>query len=99
MILCDKCSSEIPKMREERDRQTVALIKKLKMSDFGKSKRGSIMDLYYAKLSNKRVVCFYYGETFGEARIMVEGTGRWIASINFTDETPEDCLKTLIKLI
>lgn len=99
MILCDKCSKEIPKMREERDRQTVALIKKLKMADFGKAKRGSIMDLYYAKLPNKRVVCFYYGEGYGEARIMVEGTGRWIASISFSDETPEQCLKALLKLI
>lgn len=99
MILCDKCSQEIPKLKETKEKETVALIKKLKLSDFGKAKRGSIMDLYYAKLPNKNVICFYYGDNFGEARIMIEGTGRWIASVNFHDETPEQCLKALQKLI
>lgn len=99
MILCDKCSQEIPKLKEAKEKETIKLIKKLKMSDFGKPKRGSIMDLYYSKLPNKKVACFYYGDKFGEARIMIEGTGRWIGSMCFIGETPEQCLKYLQKLI
>lgn len=99
MIFCEKCRDEMPKLKALKDMETKTLIRKLKMSDFGRAKRGSIADLYYVTLPNKNVVCFYYGENLGEARIMIEGSGRWLASINFMDETPEQCLKALQKLI
>lgn len=99
MIYCDKCSCEIEKTKQNRLSEVERAVKKLKFSDFGRAKRGSIMDLYYANLPYNKKACLYYGENHGETRIMIEGTGHWLASLNFVDETPEQCLKALQKLI
>lgn len=100
-VYCKKCKKKIEpymhgSMSDRVHADVVLKITKLKWSDFHQ-KTASGGKRWEAKVGKYRICLFI--DTGNNARIMIEGTGRWLASLDFEEETPEALLSYLQKVL
>lgn len=96
-VYCDECAKKIPPythggLTDKAHADLVRKITKLSYNDFQhKPASGGVR--WEAKIGKHRICLFI--DSSDNARIMIEGTGRWLASLDFKDETPEAMLEKL----
>lgn len=97
-IYCKKCKEKIKPhfsggLSDKLHADLILAITKLTWKDF-KNATASGGTRYQAKIKGK-YFADYFVDSGNNARIMIDGTGRWLASIDFEGETHEDMLYKL----
>lgn len=100
-VYCEKCKKKIELyigngISDKTHANLLLKIKKLKWADFNQ-KGASGGKRWEAKIDKYRICLFI--NTSNNARIMIEGTGRWLASLDFEEETAEKMLINLQKML
>lgn len=101
-VFCEKCKTKLEPysfggIGDKQHADLVRAITKLTWKDF-KNATASGGTRYRAKIKGK-YYADYFVDSGGNARIMIDGTGRWLASIDFRDESHEDMLYKLQEVL
>jgi hypothetical protein len=99
-VLCEKCHTKITAYESENrtvnEKKLIDEICKLTFSKF-RQRNASGGKRYTAKIG-KNEICLFI-DTSDNARIMIEGQGRWLASVDFKGESDEKMLSVLQKIL